>query len=458
MDLYHGRFKEEVADLAQAFNHSLPIDYKLYPYDIMGSIAHAQMLGACGIIETAEAEELVAGLKAIKADIEAGKLSFNSSAEDIHLFIEEELTQRLGDVGKKLHTARSRNDQVALDLKLYVKDKLEGLIALLKNLETAIFKLAEEHLETLMPGYTHLQIAQPVTFAHHIMAYAQMFLRDLENLKACQDHLETCPLGAGALATTTYPIDRFQTAQALGFKHPAWNSLDAVSDRDFIIESLSCLATFSLHLSRLAEELIIFSSQEYQFVEISEQYSTGSSIMPQKKNPDMAELIRGKAGKMLANLQGFLTTLKGLPLAYNKDMQEDKTYLFDSVETAEMLAKIMTGMLETLTVKGERMAEMAHLGYINATDAADYLVKKGLPFRQAYYMIGEIVQDAIAQKLPLCDIPLTVYQQYSPLFEEDYYEAIDLDHILSGRQVFGGPAPSCVAQQIELTREAVQNI
>lgn len=458
MDLYHGRFKEEVADLAQAFNHSLPIDYKLYSYDIMGSIAHAQMLGDSGIIETAEAEELVAGLEAIKADIEAGKLSFNSSAEDIHLFIEEELTQRLGDVGKKLHTARSRNDQVALDLKLYVKDKLEGLIALLKNLETAIFKLAEEHLETLMPGYTHLQIAQPVTFAHHIMAYAQMFLRDLENLKACQDHLETCPLGAGALATTTYPIDRFQTAQALGFKRPAWNSLDAVSDRDFIIESLSCLATFSLHLSRLAEELIIFSSQEYQFVEISEKYSTGSSIMPQKKNPDMAELVRGKAGKMIANLQGFLTTLKGLPLAYNKDMQEDKTYLFDSVETAEMLAKIMTGMLETLTVKGERMAEMAHLGYINATDAADYLVKKGLPFRQAYYIIGKIVQDAIAKKLPLCDIPLTVYQQYSPLFEEDYYEAIDLDHMLEGRQVFGGPAPSCVAQQIELTREAVQNI
>lgn len=456
MDLYKGRFSGKTSSIAHEFNSSINVDYKLYEVDIKGSKAHAKMLKNCEIITENEYEKISKGLDEILKDIENKQLKFSPDAEDIHMFIESELTARIGEAGKKLHTARSRNDQVALDVKLYTRKKCEEAIELLKNLEETIIKLAEENLNTIMPGYTHLQIAQPVTFAHHIMAYSQMFLRDIQRINDAKSRMNLSPLGSGALATTTYDIDRNFTANELNFEGPTLNSMDSVSDRDHVIEFIFCLSTVGIHASRLAEEMIIFSSQEFKYITIADEYSSGSSIMPQKKNPDMAELIRAKSAKLTSNLMGINTMLKGLPLAYNKDMQEDKEYLFNSVETFEITIQVLNNMLETLTINKDRMLEMAHKGYINATDTADYLVKKGLSFRDAYYITGSIVKYAIEKNLSLNEISLEEYKKFSDYFEKDYYIYIDLDYILKERKVFGGPAPDSVKEQIKLTKNELK--
>mgnify|MGYP002203803849 CR=1 FL=1 len=457
MDLYKSRFSERTSDIAHKFNSSIKTDYRLYPYDIKGSIAHAKMLCECSIISSEDCDLIVSGLESILEDLNNGKLEISYESEDIHMFIESELTKRIGNSGKKLHTARSRNDQVALDLKLYTKDKTEEAVLYIKNLISTILKISQDNLNTVMPGYTHLQIAQPVTFAHHIMAYAQMFMRDLQRIQDLSNRLDISPLGACALATTTYNIDRFSTAEKLGFSKVTLNSIDSVSDRDFVVDFIYCLAMFSMHLSRLAEELIIFSSQEFNYIKISDKYSSGSSIMPQKKNPDMAELLRAKSAKMYSNLMGILTMLKAIPLAYNKDMQEDKIYLFESVEIFEISVEIITNILETMQVDKFRMREMASKGYINATDAADYLVKKGLTFRDSYYIIGEIVKYAISEDLSLNDISLEKYQEFSNKFDEDYFHFIDLDYILNQRDVFSGPSPKRVQEQINIVKEKLDD-
>lgn len=456
MDLYKGRFTSKTADLAHEFNSSITVDYKLYKYDICGSKVHAKMLAKSKIITEDECIDIVSGLDGILKDIESGDLKFSSDAEDIHMFIESELTNRIGDAGKKLHTARSRNDQVALDVKLYTIDKTKNAIALLLELADVLMSLAKENLNTIMPGYTHLQIAQPVTYAHNIMAYAQMILRDINRFYDALSRMDTCPLGSGALATTTYEIDRNYTAKELGFKSPTLNSMDSVSDRDHVIEAISTMAMSTMHFSRLAEELIIYSSQEFGFLEIADEYSSGSSIMPQKKNPDMAELIRAKAARINANLTGVLTMLKATPLSYNKDLQEDKYYLFDSFENFEITVKILSGMMSTLKVNKERMHDMAKKGYINATDAADYLVKKGLAFRDAYYITGAIVKYGIENNLSLSEIELDVYKEFSEAFDKDYYNYIDLEYVLNERDVFGGPSAKRVAEQIELTEKELE--
>lgn len=458
MDLYKGRFSNKTSNLAHKFNSSITVDYKLYDVDIMGSKAHAKMLCKCNIITEKEYDEITNGLNSILDDINSGKLQFSEDAEDIHMFIESELTNRIGDAGKKLHTARSRNDQVALDVKLYTREAAQNAIKSIKELDKVIINIAKENIDTIMPGYTHLQIAQPVTFAHHIMAYAQMFLRDTMRLKDAYNRMNLSPLGSGALATTTYPIDRNFSAKELGFDGPTLNSMDSVSDRDHVVELLYCLSNFGVHVSRLAEELIIYSSQEFKFIAIADEYSSGSSIMPQKKNPDMAELLRAKAARFNANLIGILTMLKGIPLAYNKDMQEDKEYLFDSVETFEISIQVLTKMLQTMTVNKERMLEMAHKGFINATDTADYLVKKGMAFRDAYYITGSIVKYGLQNQKSLNDISLDEYKTFSDLFDEDYYDFINLEFILKGRNVFGGPAPEAVLKQIDLTIQEINKI
>ena len=438
--MWKGRFSKELDSRVNDFNSSISFDSRMYKEDIEGSIAHATMLGNQGIIPKEDSLQIVETLKAILSDIESGKLPFDMAAEDIHMFIEAELTKRIGTVGKKLHTARSRNDQVAVDMKLYVKKELKEIKALLLKLIETLVKIAEENVETIMPGYTHLQRAQPITFAHYMMAYVEMFKRDYLRLSNTLDVMNYCPLGSGALASTTYNIDREFTAAALGFKGPMLNSMDGVSDRDFCMEAASDISIAMVHLSRLSEEIILWCSWEFKFVELDDAFATGSSIMPQKKNPDITELIRGKTARCIGNLNTLLVMMKGLPLAYNKDMQEDKEAMFDSIDTIKMCINTIIPMLASMKVIKKNMEQAAKKGFINATDVADYLVKKGLAFRDAYKITGEIVKECIDSDLTLDSLPLSTYKKYSEEFSGDIYEAIDLKTCVNGRKVLGGPS------------------
>ena len=448
MKLWAGRFQKETDTLVNDFNSSITFDARMYQQDIAGSIAHAAMLGKQGIIEEHEAEKIIEGLKVILADIEAGQVEFSMENEDIHMNIETMLTQRIGDTGKRLHTARSRNDQVAVDFRLYVKGEIPKIIDMVLDLEKVLIKKAQANLETVMPGYTHLQRAQPTTFAHYMMAYANMLRRDVTRLEDCLERMDECPLGAGALATSTYPVDRFQTASALGFQKPTDNSMDSVSDRDFAIEFLSACSILMMHLSRFSEEIILWCSWEFKYVELDDAYSTGSSIMPQKKNPDVAELVRGKTGRVYGALITLLTVMKGLPLAYNKDMQEDKEPVFDAIDTVEMCLPVFTSMLDTLTVLPKNMRNAASGGFINATDCADYLTKKGMPFREAYMIVGRLVNLCIKAGETLDTLPLKDFRSISNLFDADVYQALELKTCVNGRKVYGGPAKEAVEQQI----------
>ena len=451
MKLWAGRFQKETDTAVNDFNSSISFDARLYQEDIAGSIAHATMLGKQGVIEEHEAEKIIQGLQAILKDIEAGAVEFSEENEDIHMNIESELTSRIGDTGKRLHTARSRNDQVAVDFRLYVKKEIPVIVGMILDLEKVLVKKAEANLDAVMPGYTHLQRAQPTTFAHYMMAYANMLKRDVTRLEDCLERMDECPLGAGALATSTYPVDRFQTAQALGFRKPTDNSLDSVSDRDFAIEFTSALSILMMHLSRFSEEIILWCSWEFKFVELDDAYSTGSSIMPQKKNPDVAELVRGKTGRVYGSLITLLTIMKGLPLAYNKDMQEDKEPVFDAIDTVEQCLPVFAAMVDTLTVK-----KAAAGGFINATDCADYLVKKGLPFRDAYMIVGRLVHMCIKTGETLDTLPLKDFQSVSGAFGPDVYQALELKTCVGGRKVYGGPAPDSVKTQIEHIKEFVE--
>lgn len=446
--LWTGRTSGEVDHLADDFNASIHFDSRLYVQDIHGSMAHAAMLGAQGIIQPQEADALIDGLEKILSDLQSGTISIDPMAEDIHMFVEQELTKRLGDVGKKLHTARSRNDQVALDLRIYLREQGIALRASLREAIDILLAKAELYKDTIMPGYTHLQRAQPITFGHHLMAYVMMFLRDLERLLDWDRHTDFSPIGSCALAGTTYPTDRFMEAKQLGFSQITRNSIDSVSDRDFCVELLSCIALLMMHLSRFSEELVLWCSWEYSFVELADAFTTGSSIMPQKKNPDMAELIRGKTGRVYGDLLGTLTMLKGLPLAYNKDMQEDKESVFDACDTVLQCLSVFSGMLRGLRAKKENMRRAAQTGFINATDLADYLVSKGLPFRSAYKVSGQIVAQCIRSGTVLEEMSMEDYHTFSPLFDEDVYEAIDLDACVARRNSVGGTSPASVEQQI----------
>ena len=445
--MWAGRTDGQTDRLADDFNSSIGFDCRMYRQDITGSMAHAAMLGATGILPKADADTLIDGLQTILDDLGSGKLQFDPACEDIHMFVEQVLTERLGDVGKKLHTARSRNDQVALDLRMYLREQCDAISAQVKTLIEALVDRAAEYKSAIMPGYTHLQRAQPITFGHHLMAYAMMLLRDRSRLADCRKRMNRSPIGCCALAGTTYPTDRAMEAAQLGFDGICMNSLDGVSDRDFCAEFLSALSILMMHLSRLSEELILWTSWEFGFVELSDAYTTGSSIMPQKKNSDMAELIRGKTGRVYGDLVGLLTMLKGLPMAYNKDMQEDKEGVFDACDTVSMCLPVMTGMIETMTAKPEAMKKAAQRGFINATDLADYLVRKGLPFRSAYKISGAIVGDCVKSGAVLEELPLETYQQYSGLFDSDVYEAIDLTACVEKRTSAGGPAK--VQEQID---------
>ena len=456
MKLWAGRFQKETDTAVNDFNSSISFDARLYQEDIAGSIAHATMLGKQGVIEEHEAEKIIQGLQAILKDIEAGAVEFSEENEDIHMNIESELTSRIGDTGKRLHTARSRNDQVAVDFRLYVKKEIPVIVGMILDLEKVLVKKAEANLDAVMPGYTHLQRAQPTTFAHYMMAYANMLKRDVTRLEDCLERMDECPLGAGALATSTYPVDRFQTAQALGFRKPTDNSLDSVSDRDFAIEFTSALSILMMHLSRFSEEIILWCSWEFKFVELDDAYSTGSSIMPQKKNPDVAELVRGKTGRVYGSLITLLTIMKGLPLAYNKDMQEDKEPVFDAIDTVEQCLPAFAAMVDTLTVKNRNMQKAAAGGFINATDCADYLVKKGLPFRDAYMIVGRLVHMCIKTGETLDTLPLKDFQSVSGAFGPDVYQALELKTCVGGRKVYGGPAPDSVKTQIEHIKEFVE--
>ena len=453
MKLWVGRTSGVTSRLADDFNTSLPFDCRMYRQDIEGSRAHAAMLGAQGILTEAESQALTDGLGQVLVDIESGILPFDDSCEDIHMFVEQVLTERLGDVGKKLHTARSRNDQVALDLRLYLREQLDSTVGLVKALIATVTDKAELYADTIMPGYTHMQRAQPITFGHHLMAYAMMLLRDLGRLSDCRKRMNVSPIGSCALAGTTYHTDRVLEAKLLGFDDVAYNSMDAVSDRDFCIEYLNCLATVMLHLSRFSEEIILWCSWEFQFVELSDEYTTGSSIMPQKKNPDMAELVRGKTGRVYGDLMSLYTTMKGLPLAYNKDMQEDKEAVFDACDTVTMCLKVFDEMLKGLKARPDRMLQAARRGFLNATDLADYLVGKGLPFRTAYKISGQAVADCIQKNLTLEDYSLEEYQALSGLIQADVYEALDLRRCVEKRVSLGGTAPESVKQQIRYVRE-----
>ncbi|PWL72777.1 MAG: argininosuccinate lyase [Clostridiales bacterium] len=453
--MWAGRFQKEVDEKVNDFNSSISFDQRMARNDIQGSMAHATMLGETGIIEKQEAEAICAGLQGILNDLESGALEIDPTAEDIHMFVEGELTKRLGDTGKRLHTARSRNDQVALDLRLYLLDEIDAVKAQVKALAQALCGLSKEHLETVMPGYTHLQRAQPITFAHHLMAYAWMLLRDLSRLNDTKKRMNYSPLGSGALAGTTYPINRDMVAEQLGMQGIMPNSLDGVSDRDFCIELASSLSILMVHLSRFSEEIILWCSWEFKFIELDDAYATGSSIMPQKKNPDITELIRGKSGRVFGDLMTLLTMMKGLPLAYNKDMQEDKQAIFDALDTVKLCLGTFTPMLETMTVLKDNMRAAAAKGFINATDCADYLVKKGLPFRDAYKCTGELVASCIKQGLTLETLPLEQYQVACALFEKDVYDAISLETCVKGRKAAGGPAPESVAEQIRLAEQAL---
>ncbi|MFO7294908.1 MAG: argininosuccinate lyase [Clostridia bacterium] len=453
MKPWGGRFEKETSKEVDEFHSSIHFDHRLYKQDILGSIAHATMLGKQGIILPEEAKAICDGLKQILKDIEEGKVTFSVASEDIHMNIESLLIDRIGDVGKKLHTARSRNDQVALDIRMYTKEAIDEIIKLLLALEEQLLNLANRHKETIMPGYTHLQKAQPVTLGHHLMAYFEMFRRDVERLKDALKRTDVMPLGSGALAGTTYPLDRDYVAQQLGFSAISRNSMDAVADRDFVLEFLSCASIIMMHLSRFCEELILWSTDEFKFIEMDDSYSTGSSIMPQKKNPDVAELIRGKTGRVYGDLMALLTTMKGLPLAYNKDMQEDKEPLFDAVDTVKSCLSVFTDMLKTLKVYPENMLKQAARGFINATDAADYLVNKGVPFRDAHHIVGRIVLYCIQNGKVLEELTLEEYQQFSDKFDSHIYDAISLKNCVNRRNIPGGPAPAAVSQAIEEARQ-----
>ena len=455
MKLWAGRFQKETDTLVNNFNSSINFDARLYKQDIAGSIAHATMLGKQGIIEQAEADKIISGLKAILADIEAGEVEFTMDNEDIHMNIEAILTQRIGDTGKRLHTSRSRNDQVAVDFRLYVKEEIPTIINQVLDLEQVLIQKAEENLSTVMPGYTHLQRAQPTTFAHYMMAYANMFRRDVTRLEDCLERLDECPLGAGALATSTYPVDRQMTAKLLGFAKPTENSMDSVSDRDYAIELLSACSILMMHLSRFAEEIILWCSWEFKYADLDDAYSTGSSIMPQKKNPDVAELVRGKTGRVYGDLMTLLTVMKALPLAYNKDMQEDKEPVFDAIDTVEMCLPVFGAMLQTLTIRPKNMAKAAAGGFINATDCADYLVKKGMPFREAYMIVGRLVNMCIRSGENLETLTLRDFRAISDLFDSDVYEALELKHCVHERKVYGGPSKDDVTRQIQYIKDFV---
>ena len=454
--MWAGRTSGETDKLADDFNSSIRFDSRMYQQDIKGSMAHAAMLSAQKIISAEDAEKIIDGLQTILDDLQSGALVIDENAEDIHMFVEEVLTARIGDAGKKLHTARSRNDQVALDLRMYLRDETQEIETKIKELLAVILDLAGKHTETIMPGYTHLQRAQPITFAHHLMAYAMMLCRDLDRLADGRKRMNISPIGSCALAGTTYDTDRYLEAEKLGFDDITLNSMDGVSDRDFCVELLSDIAILMMHLSRFSEEIILWSSWEFKFIELSSEFTTGSSIMPQKKNSDMAELVRGKSGRVYGDLMALLTMLKGLPLAYNKDMQEDKEAIFDAVDTVKMCLDIFTGMIGSVQVLPENMKKAAQGGFINATDLADYLVRKGLPFRDAYKISGQIVGDCISRQLVLETYPLEDYQKHSPLFEKDVYQAIDLLTCVETRISAGGPSKDSLQKQIAFVREKAQ--
>ena len=448
MKLWAGRFQKETDTQVNDFNSSILFDQRMYKQDIQGSLAHATMLGRQGIITKEEADDIVNGLTAILQDIEDGKVEFSMENEDIHMNIEAMLTQRIGPDGKRLHTGRSRNDQVAVDFRLYVKSEIPKIIGMLLDLEKVLTEKAKANTETVMPGYTHMQRAQPTTFAHYMMAYANMIRRDITRLEDCLERMDECPLGAGALATSSYPIDREFTAHALGFKKPTENSMDSVSDRDFAIEFLSACSILMMHLSRFSEEIILWCSWEFKFVEMDDAYSTGSSIMPQKKNPDVAELVRGKTGRVYGSLITLLTVMKGLPLAYNKDMQEDKEPVFDAIDTVELCIPVFSAMLKTMTVLPKNMRKAASGGFINATDCADYLTRKGMPFREAYMIVGRLVNNCLKSGDTLDTLTLRDFRAVSNLFDGDIYDALALKTCVNERKVMGGPAEQEVLRQI----------
>ncbi len=453
--MWAGRFSKEVDEKVNDFNSSISFDCRMYRQDIRGSIAHATMLGETGIIDKQESEIIIRGLREILADIENGSLPFDPTAEDIHMFVEAELTKRLGASGKRLHTARSRNDQVALDIRLYLRDEITELSALVTALIETFCELAKQHADTVMPGYTHLQRAQPITFGHHLMAYAQMLLRDLGRLQDTAKRMNECPLGSCALAATTYPIDRERVGELLDFDGVTQNSLDGVSDRDFCMELASAISILMVHLSRFSEEVILWCSWEFKFIELDDAYATGSSIMPQKKNPDITELVRGKTGRVIGDLMTLLTMMKNLPLAYNKDMQEDKEAIFDAVDTAKLCLSTVIPMVKTMRVLKDNMRAAAAKGFINATDCADYLVKKGLPFRDAYKMTGQLVALCIEKGVTLETLPLEIYRSVCELFDKDVYEAINLDTCVNGRNTLGGPSSESVLTQIKKVRAKI---
>lgn len=458
MKLWGGRFTKGTDKVVEDFHSSISFDQRLYRQDIRGSIAHARMLGLQGIISPEEAETIIAALKGILEDIEAGKVQFEVGAEDIHMNIEKLLTERIGDVGRKLHTARSRNDQVALDVRLYLREEVQDTISLLLKLEETLLNLAEKHTATVMPGYTHLQRAQPITFGHHLMAYFQMFRRDVERMQGVYCRTNVMPLGSGALAGTTFPLDRNAVSEELGFDSITENSLDGVSDRDFAIEFCAAAAMIMMHLSRFCEEVVLWSSAEFKFIELDDAYSTGSSIMPQKKNPDVAELVRGKTGRVYGDLMALLTTMKSLPLAYNKDMQEDKEALFDAVDTVKGCLLVFTPMLDTMRIRTAEMARAAAGGFTNATEVADYLAKNGIPFRNAHEIVGKLVLGCIEKGKSLDELTLAEFKEASPIIEADIYDAINIEKCVAARKVPGGPAPDAVASSIVSGRNWLNQI
>lgn len=448
--LWGGRFTKKTDQMVYDFNASIGFDRRLYRQDIEGSMAHVKMLAKQKILTEEERDRILQGLSGILADVEDGSLPITKEYEDIHSFVEANLIDRIGDAGKKLHTGRSRNDQVALDMKLYVREEVQKTEELLTDLLKVILHIMEENLDTIMPGFTHLQKAQPITLAHHMGAYYEMFRRDRSRLADIYERMNVCPLGSGALAGTTYPLDRDYTAELLGFSGATLNSMDSVSDRDYVIEYLSALSTIMMHLSRFSEEIIIWNSNEYQFVDIDDSYSTGSSIMPQKKNPDIAELVRGKTGRVYGALTSILTTMKGIPLAYNKDMQEDKELVFDAIDTVKGCLALFTGMLATMKFNKERMLESCRHGFTNATDAADYLVNHGVPFRDAHGIVGKLVLYCIDKKIALDDMSLEEYKEISPVFEEDIYDAISMETCVNKRNTIGAPGPEAMKKVIAL--------
>lgn len=454
--LWGGRFTKETDKLVYNFNASISFDKKFYKQDMQGSMAHVKMLAKQGILTEEERDAILAGIEGILADVESGKLEISDEYEDIHSFVEANLIDRIGDAGKKLHTGRSRNDQVALDMRLYTRDEVKETDELVKGLLKVLLRIMEENTETIMPGFTHLQKAQPITLAHHMGAYFEMFKRDRSRLHDIAERMNYCPLGAGALAGTTYPLDRDYTAELLGFYGPMQNSMDAVSDRDYLIEYLSAMSTIMMHLSRFSEEVIIWNSNEYQFVEIDDGYSTGSSIMPQKKNPDIAELVRGKTGRVYGALMSILTTMKGIPLAYNKDMQEDKELTFDAIDTVKGCLALFTGMVSTMEFKKDNMEASAKNGFTNATDAADYLVNHGVPFRDAHGIVGQLVLKCIELGTSLDHLPLAEYQAISPVFQEDIYQAVSMKTCVEKRTTYGAPGPEVMRQVIQENKKYLE--